>query len=147
MAILSGLTFGGLIIWAVEMSSHRVSIPSGDEGFVSGPWDIGPSLHEMGRPAVWKAESMALGDTGFVAHVGPATYQDKKDRMPDYYSIDVEKERDSAWYVYFRRDLRTDELPEGFTKKPIEEIVSFDAISRKVSFTIGDRQCDYKLPE
>jgi hypothetical protein len=111
------------------------------------PFDIGPSLHQMGRPALWHSQSMALGDTGFVAHVGPTVYENKDDREPDYYSIDVEKAEGVNWQVYFERDLRIDELPEGFDSRPINEIVSYDSTTRKVTFAVGAKRFEYRLPE
>jgi hypothetical protein len=89
---------------------------------------------------------MALADTGFIAHVGPVTYQDKGDREPDDYSIDVEKPEDGSSWVYFQRDLRLDELPDGFLKKPVGQIVSYDPASAKVVFTVGERRFEYQLP-
>ena len=33
--------------------------------------DIGPRLHQIGRPTVWQAQYLPLGNTGFLASVGP----------------------------------------------------------------------------
>jgi hypothetical protein len=90
---------------------------------------------------------MALRGTAFVAHVGPGIYQDKDDRKPDYYIAAVMEDRGSEWIVYFQRDLRIDELPEGFISKPIGDIVSYDPTTRKVRFAIGALRFEYKLPQ
>jgi hypothetical protein len=103
---------------------------------------IGPRLHQMRRAAVWKTAQLPLGQTGFVAFVGPSVYQDRANGTPDYYTIDVE--RDGS--IRFLRDLSIAELPEGFLTKPIGEIVSFDEQSRLVTFQIGDRKFCYQLP-
>jgi hypothetical protein len=89
---------------------------------------------------------MPLVDTGFVACVGP-TFHDENLQKPAYYSIEVQKARGSAWHVYFERNLKFDELPKDFLNKPIAEIVSYDAPTRKVSFAIGARKFEYKLPQ
>jgi hypothetical protein len=112
------------------------------------PFDLGPRLHEMGRPAIWNSQSMALGNTGFVAHVGPGVYEDKDNEEPDYYSMDVEMDDGGgAMLVYFQRDLRIDELPEGFLRKSIGDIVSYDPTTRSVSFSVGARRFEYHLPQ
>jgi hypothetical protein len=96
----------------------------------------------MGRAAFWKTAQLPLGQSGFVASVGPSVYQDKADGTPDYYTIDVERNGS----VRFLRDFTIAELPEGFLSKPISEIVSFDEQSRLVIFQIGDRKHHYQLP-
>jgi hypothetical protein len=110
------------------------------------PADIGPSRHQMGRPAEWRLQRMPLGDTGYVAAVGPEFYQDDGNDDPDYYRIDVEKGNASASYVLFQRDFTIDEIPKTLTDKPISQIIAFDARSRTVTFQIGDRQERYRLP-
>jgi len=109
------------------------------------PFDMGPRLHQDGRKSTWHPQRMSLGDSGFVADVGPVVYEG--DQKPDYYSIDVEKPDGGVLQVYFQRDLRIDEVPEGFVNKPIAEIVSYEAPTRKVSFTIGTQRFEYTLPK
>jgi hypothetical protein len=108
--------------------------------------DIGPQLHQMGRPSVWRSQQLPLGDTGYVATVGPAFYQDDGDNNPDYYSIDVERRDGPAWHVHFQRDFGMDEIPASLIGKNIADIVSFDERTRRVIFRIGDRQERYRLP-
>ena len=159
-AILIGGAFGGLIIWAVEFSVRSRGVNAGSSpSRVSSVFDIGPSLQQKDRSVFWKPQTLALGDSGFVAHVATCTYLDENDQRrdfssidvqhprPDYFTIGVQKQRDSAWYVYFQRDLRIDEVPDDFVSKPIDDIVSYEPTNRKVSFTIGTRRFDYELPK
>jgi hypothetical protein len=109
--------------------------------------DIGPRLHEDGRRSFWEAQEIALGQSRYTAHVGPVTYQDKQEKTPDYYSIDVEKpEGDGASYVYFQRDIRLEALPRNFVDKPIADVVSYDPTTRTARFMLGDQKFEYRLP-
>jgi hypothetical protein len=155
--ILIGGAFGGLIIWAVDFSGRSRKLNAGNTpSKVSSVFDIGPSLQQKGRSVFWKPQTLALGDSGFVAHVATCTYLDENAKTrdfdvqhprPDYFTIGVQKPRDSASYVYFQRDLRIDEVPDDFVSKPIEEIVTYEPTSRKVSFTIGTQRSEYTLPK
>ena len=74
------------------------------------------------------------------------TYQDKQEKAPDYYSIDVEKPEGDGSYVYFQRDIRLEELPRNYVDKPIAEVVSYDLTTRTARFVVGDQKFEYRLP-
>jgi hypothetical protein len=119
-------------------------------------FDIGPRMHEMGRPAKWKSQRMYLGNTCYVASIGPSVYQDEKDSVPDYYTIDVElrlveKRADGSisesWLVIYQRDFAISDMPQGFLDKKISEVVSYQEQSNAVIFSIGTRKYEYILPK
>jgi hypothetical protein len=108
--------------------------------------DLGPRLHEMGRPAIWQAESREIAGTRFKYSVGPSIYQDADDCDPDYYSIDVEFENgDGSSSVYFQRDFRIQDLPPGFLAKKIDEIATFDPQRSAVVFRVGEEEFVYQI--
>jgi hypothetical protein len=118
-------------------------------------FDYGKSPHQAERPAVWKSQRMFLGDTCFVANVGPAYYTDREERQLAYYSLDVEapaadpsnaEPNRRSWVVLFRRDINVSELPDGLEKKEIGEVVSYSERERTVRFKIGAHQYAYRLP-
>jgi hypothetical protein len=159
MGMIVGVVVGGVAVallvafgqiltpWSPGVGGASDNLPAGSGSSVTTkPIDTGPRLDEIVASTTWSSKRMPLGDTGFVASVGP-TFHDENLQKPAYYSIEVQKARGSAWHVYFERDLRFDELPKGFLNKPIAEIVSYDATARKVSFTIGARRFEYQLPE
>jgi hypothetical protein len=141
------VTFSQILTpWSPGVGGVSGNLPAASGSPVAAsPFDMGPRLHQDGRNSTWHSKRMSLGDTGFVADVGPVVYEG--DQKPDYYSINVAKPDGRVSHVYFQRDLRIEELPDGFVSKPIAEIVSYDAISRKVSFTIGARRFEYTLPK
>jgi hypothetical protein len=91
----------------------------------------------------WDHQSLDLGDTGFVAAVGPWGTEN-----PVHYSVAVhERHPDATESVCFDAKLHVAGLPKGFTKKPIKEVVRFDPASRLVTFDLGGGQeARYKLP-
>ena len=118
-------------------------------------FDYGASLHQAPRPALWRSQRMFLGNSCFVANIGPAYYTDGSDHGAAYYSIDVEapvseaggrKQNDRSWLVLFRRDLKVSELPDGFQKIDIGKVVSYNDLERTVRFKIGTHHFEYKLP-
>lgn len=48
--------------------------------------------------------------------------------------------------VCFSRHFEISSLPDDFLNKDIDDVVSFDAASRKVTFDIGDNDYVYILP-
>lgn len=117
--------------------------------------DITPSMYEYNRPAEWQSQMKYVADTCYVAATGTVVYKDEENNTADYYSIDVEVRktrseekggRSEAWSVIFRRDFRIEELPAGFEKKPIDEIVSFDGNRKSVNFNMGGKIYEYRLP-
>ena len=107
----------------------------------------GERLHLLGRPAHWNIKTIDLGDTGFIAHVGPSIYEDEDNDEIDYYSIDIEKQRSKdSWHVFFSMDFEPSDLPKDFDKKPVSEVVFYDPATRIVEFKIGDGSYTYALP-
>ena len=43
-------------------------------------------------------------------------------------------------------EISAGKLPDGFPAKPVEEIVSYDEASRRVTFTLGQDVYEYMLP-
>jgi hypothetical protein len=153
--MIVGVLIGGVAVGLLAASGQVFSPWSPGAGAASGnlsaatgspittkPIDEGTRLDEIDR----SSRTMPLGDTGFVASVGPI-FHDENLEKADHYSIEVLKARGSAWHVYFERNLQFDELPKDFLKKPIAEIVSYDATTRRVLFTIGARRFEYELPK
>jgi hypothetical protein len=95
-----------------------------------------------GRSDVWFPQSVSLEGTGFTAHAGPWEYP----RTPNFYTVSVEKPYPGGSKVLFEQELRVDELPEGFLKKPIRDIVAFDPTSGTVTFILGERRIEFRLP-
>jgi len=108
--------------------------------------DIGRRLHEFGRPALWSASHMPLGESKFIAAAGPSRYMDEDNDDWDYYTIDVEKESGKSSYVFFQRDFKINEIPPGLISEKVESIVTFNEKSRLVTFAIGEKTYKYKLP-
>jgi len=118
--------------------------------------DLGPRLHVNGRPAVWKSQELYLGETCYIALVGPHIYQDEKDNEPDYYTIEVhmkirtkstEGGSTVGYTPLFHRSYRIEHIPEELMITRIENIVKYDNNTRTVSFMIGDKVEKYVLPE
>lgn len=106
---------------------------------------------EKSRPAtadahVWDSKSVELGDTGFVAAVGPWGTENPIHSI--HYSVAVhERLPDGTESVCFDAKIQVAGLPKGFTDKPIKEIVRFDPALRLVTFDLGGGQeARYKLP-
>jgi hypothetical protein len=121
----------------------------------SGQFDIGPIHNTAHRPAKWMSQQMYLGDTCYVASIGPYSYKDQFFDRPAFYSLDVERRmtdvdrnghRSEAWEVLYQRDLEIGDLPSGFERWKINEIVSYEELTRIVRFKIGQRIYEYHLP-
>lgn len=118
-------------------------------------FDRGRSLAEAGRIPVWRSQRASLGDTCYTALVGASYYDDDKSATMAFYSIAIE-----AWktqigldgqthgtsVVLFQRDLATKDLPDGFEKRLIRDVVHFDKQSRVVRFDVGTGGYEYSLP-
>ena len=120
-----------------------------------GEIDDTESLHQAPRPALWSSQRVFLGDTCFLANIGPVYYTDRSRTEAAYYSIDVEvpvaepgaaRPKDRSWLVLFSRDLKVSELPPGFQKIEIGKAVSYNEAERTVRFEIGEHRYEYKLP-
>lgn len=102
--------------------------------------DLGRSLHQRGRPAEWNAQRLYLGNTCFLANVGPVYYFDEKHLT--FYSVDIEAQVPAengrggrpSWLVLFSRDIDHNELPSDIESIRIRDIVYFDEGKRVVSF-------------
>lgn len=108
--------------------------------------DYGPSLHVSGRECTWDATSVNLGDTGFIAYVGPHIYKDEDNDDPDYYSIDVEYKQEDGSLVCYSRDFELKDLPDGLLESEATDIVRYNADNRMVTFQIGTNKYQYQLP-
>ena len=74
--------------------------------------DYGERLHEFGRSAFWRTVWTYLGDTCFVARIGPVYYEDELNNVPDYYAIEADRQHGESAIVYFSRQLRIDTVPD-----------------------------------
>ena len=94
--------------------------------------------------------------TCYAVAVGPVYFGDEPSRKLSHYTIDIEarkSESDSegkmrkSWEVLFQRDFEINELPIGFEKEAISNVVVFDEQKRIVHFNIGTRNYEYQLPQ
>jgi hypothetical protein len=115
--------------------------------------DYSQRIIDSGRPAVWKAQRMYLGETCMVANAGPYYYVGAEDGPPAGYAIDVEarglnsaQSTTANYRVLFERQFRPEELPNGFEHTEIAKIVSFNASDRVVSFELPGRVFQYRVP-
>src|SRR5581483_12527126 len=51
--------------------------------------DIGPFLHECGRPCLFDSKTHRIGDTPYTVTFGPNYYEDVPERTPAFYTIQV----------------------------------------------------------
>ena len=121
-----------------------ISLPEDPPDF--GFTDTEPGPNKSNRPAEWKPKEIKLGKTEFIASAGPYFYRDENNDEADYYCIDVEKFYRDASYVYFSRYFLIKDCPKGLLEKPIEDIVKFNEKKQIVTFLIGDKKIEYKLP-
>src|SRR5262245_58874485 len=113
--------------------------------------DVGPLLHEFGRPCHCESQWCKIGDTPYPASVGPNYYEDVRERVPAFYSVQVcfaapvaqppegPPRPPEVIGILFQRDFRMDELPDGFLERSPDEIVSFDPATSVVTFHIGEK--------
>ena len=91
---------------------------------------------------------MKLGATRFRANIGPSAYQDEDNNDPDYYTIEVEYERnDKSSLVCYGRSFKLSDLPEGFIELGVKKVVQYDEATREVTFKIGKKLFEYTLPQ
>jgi hypothetical protein len=108
--------------------------------------DCGPSISAPGSQTFWASQSKKLGSSGFKAAIGPNKYLNNQNADTYFYSIDVEYAYKDGSLICYSRDFKVAELPQGFINKEVNEVVSYDATSRKVTFTMGDKEHVYILP-
>jgi hypothetical protein len=110
----------------------------------AGPSD-GPIVVRVGetcqREDVWYPKTVRLGETGYEACAGAWVYP-----RPKVYTVSVVRPFDGGSRTLFEREFRVDELPDGFLDRPADQVVAFDPETRTVTFSVGDRQFDYRLP-
>jgi hypothetical protein len=118
-------------------------------------FDYGARLIDPKRPARWDAQHTYLGDTCFKAAIGAFYYMDGSGDKPVAYSIDVEARKTdtagdgqnrSSSVVLFEREFEINELPNGFEKEMIANVVRFDERTRVVRFSLGQHSYEYLLP-
>ncbi|MEO0476967.1 MAG: hypothetical protein AAF085_13495 [Planctomycetota bacterium] len=88
-----------------------------------------------------------MGDSGYRAYAGPYYYTDEEDDDPDYYEIDVEYPLERSSSVVFSREFSIDSIPANQLNTSAEQIVSFDAEARVVTFNVAGETVQYTLPE
>jgi hypothetical protein len=108
--------------------------------------DMGERVHERWRLATGEATVMPLGDTAFVAVVGPSRYTDKADKDWDYYTVSVQRPEGDSSYVFFKRQFRMDAVPAELVNKEAKDITIFDENSGVVTFMLETSTHAYKLP-
>lgn len=121
--------------------------------------DLGPTLHEMGRPATSQATHIRLEGSDFTASAGAWRYDDEGNQEWDGYRISVQIPKGRIWhllnkremteasYIFFSRDLRIDDMPKGVPSRNVKDIVSYDKDARHVTFSLGNQQHEYMLPK
>ena len=115
------------------------------EGYKS---DIGPILHELGRPAVWKSQEKKIEGTHFRIKVGASVYQDENNNDPDYYKIEVGYNlNENRVLVCYSRDFSMKDLPIGFLKRDISKIIEYENKTDTIVFKIGEKKLRYVLPK
>jgi hypothetical protein len=94
-------------------------------------------------PGTWQSQEMELDKTGYVAFVGPWGTNDPLD-----YTVAVGKKNpDGSLSTTFAAKLKVAGLPKGFAKRPIGEVVRFDASAQQqVTFDLGEQEIRYQLP-
>ncbi len=137
--------FGALLSGGCQRHDKRVW-PCLPKSFVP---DIGPVIPKSEQQGTWQSRRVILGDTGFMAAVGPAQHLGGAHKRWDYYSIEVQLRTDATWrYVCFRRDLPISLVPPDLLSDgAAEKIVAFDAQAGVVTFTLGDSVYTYRLPK
>ena len=108
--------------------------------------DIGPRAHDVRRPTTGNVTVLRLGGTAFLAEAGAFRYTDKQGSAPDYFTISVEREEPDGSTTYFERAFPASSVPASVLVAKAQDIASFDAGSRTVTFTLGQRAFTYTLP-
>src|SRR5438874_1171301 len=108
--------------------------------------DIGPSVHEFGRPSTGYVEPLPLGDTVDQATLLVSHYTDKADQKPDFVSIEVQKKHDHGYMVYFERQFPANEVPANILTAKTKDVATFDQKRGIVRFQIGPKTFQYTLP-
>ena len=108
--------------------------------------DMGERVSSLLHPSTGRRTVMPLGDTAFIAAVGPSYYQDERDKDWDYYTISVEKRDGDSSYVFFQRQFKMDDVPSDIVSKEASDIASFDRESQIVTFVVGKTTHTYRLP-
>jgi hypothetical protein len=88
--------------------------------------DMGEKVSEFLRPSTGISTIMPLGNTPFMATVGPSRYQDENDNDWDYYTISVQKKEGKSSYVFFERQFKIEDIPKELVNKTANEIASYD---------------------
>ena len=108
--------------------------------------DIGPHAHDVRRPTTGEVTGLRLGGSAFLAEAGAFHYTDKQGSSPDYFTISVQREEPGGSTPYFEREFPASSVPASVLVAEARDIASFDAGTRTVTFTIGERTFTYTLP-
>ena len=109
--------------------------------------DMGEKVSEFLRPSTGISTIMPLGNTPFMATVGPSRYQDENDNDWDYYTISVQKKEGKSSYVFFERQFKIEDIPKELVNKTANEIASYDKKTGIVKFALGHKEYEYNLPK
>jgi hypothetical protein len=112
--------------------------------------DYGPTVYQTNRPITGEFVSMPLGHSGFRAVVSAMRYTDKADKNPDFCFISVEHgdpAKGNGGTVCFQRQFPASIIPAPVLNAKAEDIVSFDASHREVTFKLGPTNYSYTLPK
>lgn len=103
----------------------------------------------ISHPGKWiKVQKMRLVGTPFTAKIGPLISHESGGLKPDYYRIHVQVVRsDGVQDIYFQREIPILLIPKGLEEKKIQDVVSYNPLSRVVTFNIGDTKYHYNLPK
>lgn len=112
--------------------------------------DYGPTVYQTNRPITGEFVSMPLGHTGFRAVVSAMRYTDKPEKSPDFCFISVEHGDPgggNGGTVCYQRQLLASNIPATVFTAKAQDVVSFDASHRQVTFRLGATNYSYTLPE
>ncbi len=117
-------------------------------------FDYGEGVYVFGRPAEWYSKDKFLGDTCYRASIGPNVYRDEDNEKPDFYRISVHVKVSStdatgghSLLTLFLREFEIDDLQEDFLYKTVHEVVTYDPVTNRVTFNIGNKEYEYRLPQ
>jgi len=126
-------------------------------------FDIGDSLHPNGKRASGVARGMFLDSTCIIAYISTTVYEAPEDQSNNHYTISVQvpqadsrckstakpnfcKSNPKGYLVIFSRDIPGNDVGQAFRNKKMEEVVTFEANSRRVIFNVGNTKYDYIVP-
>lgn len=137
------MKFLARVLFLVPLSCLACSDAPNDSRSV----DYESLVPETTEPRNWKCTTFDLGDSGYVAYVGPTIIKDRSSKVKDYYSMSVEFRRGLVSSTFFSRKLPMRLVPKDVRNLDAKQIVSFNPESRTVRFDLRAQQFSYVLPE